>query len=54
MDNFEYGSWTYVYYRYLSTFHTRPRDWTDLFEFQSYTNTEAKVIAYTKALSEGK
>lgn len=53
-DNFEEGSWVYLYYRYMATFHTEPEDWNNFFEFLSYTNTEAKVLAFKQVLNKDK
>ena len=37
-----------MYYKYVNTLHVEPKDWTSLFEFLSYTKTEAKIMAYSQ------
>lgn len=51
VDEFDGGSWLYLCMRYMDKFHLEPKSWLDLFDFLTYTNTEAEMDEYIKLMT---
>lgn len=42
-ENFKYGDFIYIYYKYLDKFHVEPKGFVDLFEYMNYNDTIIQV-----------
>jgi hypothetical protein len=52
VSKFEGGEWVYICLRYMDKFHTEPVEWLDLFNYLSYTDVEADITSYLRAIKK--